>query len=66
VVNLDVMCDRCGDITIAWYEITVHFPKNIKIKLNLCLDCYNEIINNSRKYKVAEILKILLGDGQHG
>ena len=51
-------CDVCGDLTKAWKPIEVKFPDGSTLVINICLQCYAEI-EKSRKFKVAQLVKML-------
>jgi len=53
---MDVWCDVCGDITIAYVPIKVSFPDGSNMTVNLCLDCW-ERLKRSRKYMVKELMR---------
>jgi len=57
---MHVWCDMCGDITVAYVPIEVKFFDGSKLTINLCLDCWKKFKSKSRKYLVAQILKIFL------
>lgn len=58
---MDAFCDGCGDITVIWVPLEVRFPDGSRLTINLCLDCWKQL-QESRKHKVARILKLLLDE----
>ena len=56
---MDVWCDLCGDMTVAYVPIEIRFFDGAKLTINLCLDCWERLKRKSRKYLVARLMKYI-------